>query len=105
MTTISIRNTCKNDYQNRVLNPPEIPPFWRDSVAPHTPLGLSRQKSRHFGGISCFSRKVTQIQSQNRTLCPGNYNGGIFTEKSRHPSRKSVAILAGTATTRGVVKA
>ena len=61
MTTINSRNGCNSNYQNRVLNPPRIPLFWRDSVVPHKPLGLSRQKSRHFGGINRCSRQVTQI--------------------------------------------
>lgn len=104
MTTISTRKAGKDDYQNRVLNPSGIPPFWPDSVAPHKSLGLSRQKTRHFGGISHLSRQVTQIRSQNPTLCPGTYNEGTLTEESRHFSQQSVVILAGTASTRRAVK-
>lgn len=68
MTTISVGNPGRNDSESRVLNPPWIPSFWLDRVAPHVPTWLSRQTSRHFGGIGCISHQVTQIRTRNRTL-------------------------------------
>ena len=68
MTTIS-GNAGDNDYQNRGLNRPRIPPFWRDSVVSHKPLELSRQKSRHFGGMNRIPRQLTQIKEPD--IAPG----------------------------------
>lgn len=74
MTTIRAGNVGRNDYRSQILIQPGTSPFWRDSIALHLPAGLSRQESRHFGGIGL-----------KKTRLPAGELGDLFPGKDRFP--------------------
>lgn len=86
MTTIRIGNAGRNAYQSRVLIPLGIPPLWHDSMVLHPPAWLSSQKSRHFGGIGCSTRKFTCIRTRSRTIFPDSCKAPTWDQESRQKS-------------------
>ena len=64
MRAISIINPMESVFRSWVRVPPKIPLLWRDNYAQTVRLGLSRQKSRHFGGIGASVSRLPGIATE-----------------------------------------